>query len=427
MCATPNPQILIVGAGAAGDAAATSLRKNGFGGSVLLIGADRHRPYERPLLSKQYLRDEVAPDRVFLHPLEEYEQQHIELLTGHAVVEARARERTVRLDDDRTLHFDTLILAPGATPRWPPEVPRLSNVFTLRTLDDSTAIKRAIEESESILLLGTGFIGAEVAASARLLGKDVLMVELGPVPLGRALGKQMGEIYACIHRTRGVDLRTNTSVTRWLTNGDRVTGVELSDGSEEEVDAALVAIGVEAEVGLARDLGLELGLGGVPTDETLCAAPGIYCAGDIAAHFHPVFGRHVRVEHWQVAQKQGAACGAAIAGTPQPYQELPWFWSDQYDLNLQYLGNAQDFDQVVWRGDPESERFSVFYMKEGVIEAVLSVNDGRTLRHSRELIRRRLPIDPRVLSDAHTDLRELATVGLRARDEDLDGLTTQGT
>jgi len=409
MSARPQSQVVIVGAGAAGDAAAMALRQNGFDGRVRLIGADRHRPYERPLLSKRYLRDEVPADRVFLHPAEKYEQQRIELLTGHTVVAARARERTVRLDDDRDIHFDTLILAPGATPRWPPEVPRASNVFTLRTLDDSAAIKWALEESQRMLLLGAGSIGAEVAASARLMGKDVLMVELGPVPLGRALGQEMGEIYARIHRSRGVDLRTNTSITRWLTAEDRVIGVELSDGKQEDIEAALVAIGVGAEVGLAGDLGLELGLGGVLVDETLGAAPGIYCAGDIAAHFHPVFGRHMRVEHWQVAQKQGAACGAAVAGTPKPYEELPWFWSDQYDLNLQYVGNAHEFDQVVWRGDAESEHFSVFYLKEGVIEAVLSVNDGRTGRLSRELIRRRLPVDARALTDVAGDLRELAT------------------
>ncbi|MGI8827206.1 MAG: NAD(P)/FAD-dependent oxidoreductase [Chloroflexota bacterium] len=409
MSARLNSQVVIVGAGAAGDAAAMALRQNGFDGSVLLIGADRHRPYERPLLSKQYLRDEVPPDRVFLHRTEEYEQQRIELVTGHAVVEARARARTVRLDDGRDIHFDSLILAPGGTPRWSPEVPRLSNVFSLRTLDDSTAIKRALGESQRMLLLGAGFIGAEVAASARLMGKNVLMIELGSVPLGRALGQEMGEIYARIHRSRGVDLRTGTSVTRWITSEDRVVGVELSDGTQAEIDVALVAIGVGAEVGLARDLGLELGLGGVLVDETLRAAPGIYCAGDIAAHFHPVFRRHVRVEHWQVAQKQGAACGAAVAGTPSRYEELPWFWSDQYDLNLQYVGNAHDFDQTVWRGDPESERFALFYLKEGVIEAVLSVNDGRTGRLSRELIRRRIPVNIDALTDVAGDLRELAS------------------
>ena len=401
-------QVVIVGAGAAGDAAAFALRKHNFDGSIALIGADPHRPYERPYLSKQYLRDEIPAERVFLHPPEEYEQQRIELLTSQRVKEVDRREKAVVLDDGRRIHFDQLVLATGGVPRSLPEVPRVWNVYTLRTLDDSTVIKQALSESQRMLLLGAGFIGAEVAASARVKGKDVLVVEVSPVPLGRALGHEMGEIYARIHRARGVDLRTDTSVSRWLTDQDRVIGVELSDGSREEVDAVLVAIGIEADIGLARSLELELGLGGILVDETLRAAPDIFCAGDIAAHLHPVFGRHLRVEHWQVAQKQGAACGAALAGEPQPYEELPWFWSDQYDINLQYLGNAQDFDQAMWRGDPESERFSVFYLKGGVIEAVLSVNDGRTGRHSRELIRRRLRVDPRVLSDLTSDLRELA-------------------
>ena len=401
-------QVVIVGAGAAGDAAAFALRKNDFDGSIALIGADPHRPYERPYLSKQYLRDEIPAERVFLHPPEEYERQRIELLSGRRVVEVTRGDKAVVLDDGRRLHFDTLILATGGIPRWLPDVPRLSNTFTLRTLDDSAAIKQTLMESRKMLLLGAGFIGAEVAASARVKGKEVLVVEVAPVPLGRALGQEMGEIYARIHRSRGVDLRTNTSVARWLTDRDRVIGVELSDGSREEIDAVLVAIGIEADIELARGLGLELGLGGVLVDEALRAAPDIFCAGDIAAHLHPVFGRHLRVEHWQVAQKQGAACGAALAGEPKPYEELPWFWSDQYDINLQYLGNAHDFDQTVWRGDPESERFSVFYLKGGVVDAVLSVNDGRTGRHSRELIRRRVRVAPRVLSDLTSDLRELA-------------------
>jgi len=398
-----------VGAGAAGDAAAMALRKHGYDGSIVLIGADRHRPYERPFLSKQYLRGEVPIERVFLHPPQEYESQRIELLSGRTVVKAGRADQSVVLDDGRSIRFDTLILATGGTPRRLSGVPNLSNVFTLRSLDDSTAIKAALAESSRLLLLGAGFIGAEVAASARMQGKEVLLVEVAPVPLGRALGQQMGEIYARIHRSRGVDLRTNTSVTRWLTAADRVVGVELSDGSREQIDSVLVAIGIEPRLELARDLGLELGAGGVLVDEALRAAPKILCAGDIASHLHPLYGRRLRVEHWQVAQKQGAACGAALAAESKPFEELPWFWSDQYDVNLQYLGNAQDFDQTVWRGEPESEQFSVFYLKDGVIDAVLSVNDGRTGRRSRELIRRRLPVDPRALADVETDLRELAT------------------
>jgi 3-phenylpropionate/trans-cinnamate dioxygenase ferredoxin reductase subunit len=408
MSAHVESQVVIIGAGAAGDAAAFALRKNGFDGRIALIGADPHRPYERPYLSKQYLRDEIPEERVFLHSPEDYERERIELVSGRRVVEVARGEKAVVLDDDRRFQFDTLILATGGIPRRLPDAPRLSNTFTLRTLDDCTALKQTLRESRRLLLLGAGFIGAEVAASARVLGKEVLLLEHGSVPLGRALGEEMGEIYARIHRSRGVDLRTKTSVARWLTDRDRVVGVELSDGGREEIDAVLVAIGIEPDTELARGLGLDLGLGGVLVDEALRATPQIFCAGDIAAHFHPVYGRHLRVEHWQVAQKQGAACGAAVAGELKPYEELPWFWSDQYDINLQYLGNTQNFDQTVWRGDPESERFSVFYLKGGVIEAVLSVNDGRTGRHSRELIRRRLHVDPHVLSDVCSDLRALA-------------------
>jgi 3-phenylpropionate/trans-cinnamate dioxygenase ferredoxin reductase subunit len=215
-------------------------------------------------------------------------------------------------------------------------------------------------------------------------------------------------VYAGIHRAHGVDLRTSTSVTGWMTRDDRVEAVALSDGTREEVDLVLVAVGIEPELGLARELELPLGAGGVLVDEALRAGPGIFCGGDIAAHHHPVFGRHLRVEHWQVARKQGQAIGQAIAREAHPFEDLPWFWSDQYDVNLQYLGHAAAFDQAVRRGDPDGGRFSVFYLKDGVVEAVLSVNDGRTIRFSRELIRGRVPVAAELLAAESTDLRELA-------------------
>ena len=272
-------EVVIAGAGGAGDAAAFALRENGFDGTIALIGADPHRPYDRPYLSKEYLRDEIPTERVFLHAPVEYERQHIELLIPQRVVEVSRGDKTVVLDDGRRLQFKTLLLATGAVPRWPPDVPRLSNTFTLRTLDDDEALKQTLMETRRLMLLGAGFIGAEVAASARVKGKEVLMVEHGPVPLGRALGRDMGEIYARIHTSHGIDLRTNTTVARWLTDRERVIGVELSDGSREEIDAVLVAVGVEADVELARDLGLELGQGGVLVDEALLAAPDIFCGG----------------------------------------------------------------------------------------------------------------------------------------------------
>lgn len=404
-------QVVIVGAGASGDAAAEALRKAGFDGPVVLVGGDPEPAYNRPYLSKQFLRGELPVERVRLHGPEDYERLGIEWLGGRSAVAASRRDSTVTLDDGRALSFDVLVLATGGRPRWLDPVPRLENVFALRTLADGVALKQALDAARRPLVIGAGFIGAEVAASARTLGKEPIVVEVAPVPLGRALGEEMGQVYARIHRRRGVDLRLSTAITEWVTDGDRVAAVVLSDGSREEVDLVLVAVGIEPELALARDLELPEAAGGVALDETLRADGAIFCAGDIAAHRHPVYDRHLRVEHWQVARKQGQAIGQAIAGEPAPYEELPWFWSDQYDVNLQYLGNAAAFDRTVWRGDPESERFSVFYLRDRRVQAVLAVNEARTIRFSRDLIARQVPVSAEALADTSGDLRQLASMG----------------
>jgi 3-phenylpropionate/trans-cinnamate dioxygenase ferredoxin reductase component len=405
-----DSQVVIVGAGAAGDAAATALRKSGFEGRIALVGSDRHPAYQRPYLSKEFLRGEIAEERVFLHRPEGYRELNVEWLGGRRAVAADRRESSITLDDGSSLPFDTLVLATGGTPRWLPDVPRLSNVMALRTLDDSVSLRQVLATSRRLLVIGAGFIGAEVAASARAQGRDVLLVEAAPVPLARALGEEMGRVYARIHREHGVDLRTATTVRRWITRGERVEAVELDDGSREEVDAVLVAVGIEPDLSLARQLGLSTGAGGVVVDERLQAADGIYSAGDVATHFHPTFQRHLRVEHWQVARKQGEAVGRIIAGQGGPHEEIPWFWSDQYDVKLQYLGHAAGFDRAVRRGDLDGDRFSIFYLKDGLIEAVLAMNDARTIRLSRELIRRRRPVDAAGLASESADLRELARV-----------------
>lgn len=401
-------RVVIVGAGAAGDAAAEALRKLGFDGPVVLVGGDRHAAYHRPYLSKQFLRDELPLERVHIRRPGDYDRLGIEWLGGRTAVAGSRRDASITLDDGRDLRFDVLVLATGGTPRWLEGVPRLANVLALRTLDDGVALKEALAGSHRLLVIGAGFIGAEVAASTRMMGKEALVVEVAAVPLARALGEEMGEVYARLHRERGVDLRLSTSVTGWIAGQDRVEAVQLSDGTREEVDLVLVAAGIQPELSLARELGLPMGGGGVLLDEGLQAAPGVYCAGDVAAHLHPLYRRHVRVEHWQVARKQGQAVGEAIVAGARPYEELPWFWSDQYDVNLQYLGHAAGFDQAVWRGDRSGGRFSVFYLRDGRIEAVLAVNDPRTIRFSRELIRRRALVSADELGAETTDLQELA-------------------
>ena len=396
---------VIVGGGGTGDAAAFALRKRGFDGEVVVISADDDRPYDRPYLSKEFLRDEIDAPKVFLHDEAEYAKERIELRLDQRVTGGSLRERKVNLAGGGEIGFDVLVLGLGGTPRRLPEVPTAQNVLTLRSLRDSRALREALGRASRLMLIGAGFIGAEVAASARKLGKDVLIVEALPVPLQRALGREVGEIYARIHRDRGVDVRTGAKVDRWHTEGDRVTGVSISDGTHEDVDLVLVAVGIEPNLDLPKALGLPIEGGGVRVDEGLRAAENVYVGGDVALHQHPVLRRSIRVEHWEVAKGQGRGIAASIAGGHAPYSKLPYFWSDQYDVSLEYRGHASGDDTAVWRGDREALTFSVFYLREGIVQGVLSMNDAKTNELGGKLIESRRPVDPSALQRA--DLAEL--------------------
>ncbi len=402
-------RVVIIGGGGAGDAAAFALRKKGFPGEVVILSADGNRPYDRPYLSKEFLRGEVELSKVFLHTEDDYSKEKIEFRLNQRVVGGSLTERIVALEGGGELSFDVLVLGLGGTPRWLPGVPHSDNVHTLRSLADSQAIRKALKESSRVLLIGAGFIGAEVGASARQLGKEVLMVEAGPVPLSGALGQEVGKIYASIHSSKGVDVRTGTKVERWHTKGDQVDGVTLSDGRREEADMVILAVGIDPNLDIPKALGLPIEAGGVSLDEGLRAAEGVYCGGDIALHPHPVLGRGIRVEHWEVAKNQGRAIGAAIAGGDAPYTKLPYFWSDQYEVSLEYRGNASGDDHAVWRGDRESLKFSVFYFRNGLLDGVLSMNDKKTNEIGGKLIEGRRPIDEAALADTGVDLSDLVS------------------
>jgi 3-phenylpropionate/trans-cinnamate dioxygenase ferredoxin reductase component len=404
-------RVVIAGGGGTGDAAAFALRKRGFDGAVTVISADADRPYDRPYLSKELIRGEVEEAKVFLHPEAEYAELKIDLVLGRRVTGGSLSEKRLMLDGGGEVGFDVLVMGLGGTPRRLPDVPRCENVLTLRSLRDSLAIRDALRRSSRLLLIGAGFIGAEVAASARLLGKEVLMVEAAPVPLARALGSEVGEIYATIHRSKGVDLRTGTTVKGWHTKGARVVGVTLSDGGREEVDLVLEAVGIEPNVDLPKALGLPIEGGGVRVDETLRVLDGVYCGGDIALHQHPVLGRAIRVEHWEVAKHHGRGIAAAIAGEAAPFTRLPYFWSDQYDVNLEYRGQASGDDHAVWRGDRDGLSFTVFYVRDGLIQGVLSMNDSKTNEAGGKLIEARRPVGEDVLSDPTSDLSRAAEPG----------------
>jgi 3-phenylpropionate/trans-cinnamate dioxygenase ferredoxin reductase subunit len=404
-------RVVIVGGGGAGDAAAFTLRKRGFDGKVTIISADHDRPYDRPYLSKEFLRGEVELPKVFLHDEAEYAKQEIELQLNRRVTGGSISAGKLAVDGGGEVEFDTLVLGLGGTPRRLPDVPRADNVLTLRSLRDSKAIRQALERTSRLLLIGAGFIGAEVGASARQLGKEVLMIEASPVPLSRALGREVGEMYATIHRAKGVDVRTGTTVQKWHSDGDRVVGITLSDGRREEADLVLVAVGIEPNLDLPKALGLSIEGGGVRVDEALRAADGVYCGGDIALHPHPVLGRAIRVEHWEVAKNHGRGIAANIVGRDTPYTKLPYFWSDQYDVKLEYRGQASGEDRAVWRGDRNGLSFSVFYLRNGLIDGVLSMNDSKTNELGGKLIESRKPVSETALANMGADLAELAPAG----------------
>jgi len=402
-------KVVIIGGGSGGDAAAFALRKKGYDGPITILSADHDRPYDRPYLSKEFLRGEVELPKVYLHDEAEYGRQGIELRLETRVRSASPTERTVTTEDGRTEKFDVLVLSPGGTPRRLPGVPDAENLFTLRSLRDSGAIKQALAASSRVLLVGAGFIGAEVAASAKNIGKDVLIIEAAPVPLERALGTDVGKVYGAIHRDHGADLRTGTTIKEWHVDRGRVEGVTLSDGRREEVDAVVLAVGIEPNLDIAKAMNLPIEGGGVKVDEALRAAEGLYVAGDIALHPHPVLGRAIRVEHWEVAKGHGRGIAASIAEGDQPYRKIPYFWSDQYDVSLEYRGHASGEDRAVWRGDVDGRRFSVFYLRDGRVDAVLSMNDKEGGEAGAKLIESRTQVDERKLKDEGTDLASLAS------------------
>jgi 3-phenylpropionate/trans-cinnamate dioxygenase ferredoxin reductase subunit len=403
-------RVVVVGGGGTGDAAAFALRKRGFDGEVTILSADQDRPYDRPYLSKEFLRGEIELPKVFLHDEAEYAAQRIDLQLNRRVTGGSLPARKLTLEGGGEVAFDALVLGLGGTPRHLPDVPRADNVLTLRSLRDSQAIRQALQRATRLLLIGAGFIGAEVAASARQMAKDVLLIEAAPVPLARALGQEVGEIYAKIHRSKGVEVRTGTSVQKWHTDGGKVVGVTLSNGRREEADLVLEAVGIEPNLDLPKALGLPIAGGGVRLEESLRAADGVYCGGDIAYHRHPVLGRAIRVEHWEVAKNQGRGLAACITSGDVPYTKLPYFWSDQYEVNLEYRGHASGDDRAIWRGDRNGLEFSVFYLHNGLIDAVLSMNDSKTNELGGKLIESRRPVSESALANTSADLTELIPV-----------------
>jgi 3-phenylpropionate/trans-cinnamate dioxygenase ferredoxin reductase component len=407
-----HPTFVIVGANLAGGAAATALRSEGFDGGIVLIGEEPNPPYERPPLSKEYLRGEATAESALLHPASWYEENDIDLRLGVRVQRLDPEGRVVRLEDDTEVPYDKVLVATGGRNRTP-GVPghELAGIHSLRAIEDADRIQAEATPGRKAVVVGAGFIGCEVAASLRQMGVEVDVVEIFDTALQRALGPEIGTVFEGIHREHGVEFHFGQVVERFAGAG-RVEEVVTDRGFRISCDFVVVGVGIEPNVEVVEGAGVATD-NGILVDE-LCRTnvEGVFAAGDVANHRHPLFDRRLRVEHWDNALKQGAAAARSMMGKMEPYDDPHWFWSDQYDHNLQSIGLVSDWDELVVRGNLEERDFLAFYLKEGALMGAVGLNRGRDVRRCEQLIRARRPLDPTALKDEDVDLKKLAaTIG----------------
>ncbi len=394
-------RIVIVGASLGGASAAVALRAQGYSDEIVLIGAEQHLPYERPPLSKAVLLGNAdEPDWVAASDY--YADAGIAMLAGTTATKIRRGDQVVEAGGS-DIRYDRLLLATGGRPRQL-RVPGagLDDVFTLRTLDDSMALRSRLISGANVVVVGAGWIGCEVGAAASQHGSSVTMVEPATQPLVRVVGQQVGAAFASLHRSNGVDLRLGTGVVGF-SGDDRVQAVVLSSAEVIPADTVVVGVGIQTNIALAEECGLDLADGGVAVDASLCTSdPHIFAVGDIAAHDHPHYPGRVRVEHWANAKDQGSHVAQNLLGAATPFESRPFFFSDQYDLGCEYRGLADpEQDELVVRGDLHSLEFTAFWLRDSTVMAAMNVNqwdDGDALQ---ELVDTRRPVSPDDLRASH--------------------------
>jgi 3-phenylpropionate/trans-cinnamate dioxygenase ferredoxin reductase subunit len=405
---SPGRRIVVVGAGLTGGIAAATLREDGFDGDVTLIGAEAHPPYERPPLSKSFLRGETPFEETHVRTGAFWSGRDVTLRLGTTVESIDTDARSLRLSDGDTVAFDLLLLATGArNRRFPIPGIDLPGVFDLRTVDDAERIREAAVAGSRAAVVGMGFIGSEVAASLRSRGVEVTALEQGAVPLARVLGEDVGRVLAGIHADRGVTCRFGDGLASFDGSG-RVETVVTASGARIDCDFAVVGMGVQPNVEIANGTPLEVDNGVVVDERCRTNVEGVFAAGDVANHYRPMFGTRIRVEHWDNARRQGRAAARSMLGSGTPYDDVPWFWSDQYDQHLQYAGFHREWDDLVVRGSLDERGFVAFYLKDGVPQAAVALNRNRELRSIMPMLKARGKVPPATLRDEDVDLASLA-------------------
>lgn len=410
-----HERFVIIGASLAGASAAAALREGGFDGTVELIGAEPQLPYNRPPLSKGYLRGQERFEDQLVNPADYYTQHDIKLRLGVRVTRVDPGRKVVGLDGGEEVPYDRLLVATGGRNRTlTTPGAELPGIFQLRTVEDCDRIRAVARSGARAVVIGLGFIGSEVSASLRQMGLAVTAIEGHPVPLARVLGNEVGTVLAEIHREKGVELVMEDAVSAFEGAG-RLERLRTKGGRTLECDLVVAGIGIAPNSELLAGAGAAVD-NGILVD-ALCQSslPGVYAAGDVANHLHPLFGR-LRVEHWNNGFQQGRAAARTMLGETQPYDYLHSFWSDQYEHLLEYVGYATHWDRVVFRGDPGSRKFLGFFLKDGTLRAAMGLNRGGDpedakaegeLKLVAKLIRARVPVDPKRLAD---ETRELPSV-----------------
>ncbi|MBV9164834.1 MAG: FAD-dependent oxidoreductase [Solirubrobacterales bacterium] len=399
---------VIVGAALAGGKAAEELRQGGFDGQLILIGAEPERPYERPPLSKDYLRGESERENAYVHPGGYYGEHHIDLRTETEVTAIDPGAHTVTTSGGEEISFDKLLLATGAEPRRIPVAGAdLEGIYYLRSMADCDTLRERLQSGATVAVVGAGWIGSEVAASARQKGLEVTMIDPLDVPYENILGAEIGAFYRDVHAQHGVRLLLGDGVESFQGNG-RVQRLQTTGGETVQCDFAVVGIGVVPRVQLARQAGLEVDNGIVVDARLTTSSPDVFAAGDVANAWHPFFEQHIRVEHWANALNQGPAAARSMLGEEISYDRIPYFFSDQYDVGMEYSGHTPSWDEVVFRGDREGGEFIAFWLHGGRVIAGMNVNVWDVNDKVQALIRSRRTVDRAALQSQDVSLDELA-------------------